>query len=88
VQEVVGSNPAVPTEYGHAKAYYTKDGSSTGEHITFRSALRPLLANFDQLPAHEFGPKKLKASMIFAGFGSGLGAWWCQCPAGELVVVP
>jgi hypothetical protein len=78
VQEVVGSNPAVPTEYGYAQAYYTKDGSSTGEHITFRSALRPLLANFDQLPALEFGPKKFKASMIFAGFGRGLGAMWCQ----------
>lgn len=57
--------------YHHAKAYYTKDGLPTGEHITVRCALRPLVANFGQLKAVEFGPKKLKklqAAMIELDF--------------------
>ena len=44
----------------HAQTYYTRDGVPTGEHITIRGALRPLVKRFSELPVTEFGPKKLK----------------------------
>ena len=31
----------------HALRYYSRDGVPTGEHITIRAALRPLLAGSD-----------------------------------------
>jgi site-specific recombinase XerD len=46
--------------YQHAKAYYVRNGKPTGEHATVRAALRPLKANFGNLPAEQFTPKKLK----------------------------
>jgi integrase len=46
--------------YTHAQQYYSRDGVPTGEHITIRSCLRPLTNRFAELPAHEFGPMKLK----------------------------
>jgi len=47
--------------YRHAETYYVRDGVQTGEHITIRCALRPLVKRFGDIPAREFGPKKLKA---------------------------
>jgi integrase len=45
----------------HARRYYVHpDGSPTGEHVTIRNALRPLVKRFGELAAAEFGPKKLK----------------------------
>ena len=44
----------------HARAYYVQDGDPTGEHVTIRSSLKPLTKRFADLPAREFGPKKLK----------------------------
>ena len=46
--------------FEHAKGYYVRNGVATGEHITIRACLRPLTKRFGQLPALEFGPKKLK----------------------------
>jgi hypothetical protein len=46
--------------YHPAKTYYTKDGLPTGEHITFKCAVRPLKNNFGTQYAHELGPRKLK----------------------------
>ena len=40
--------------------YYSGDGVPTGEHVTIRAVLRPLLARYAELPVTEFGPKKLK----------------------------
>jgi integrase len=45
----------------HAQRYYVHpDGSQTGEALTIRVLLRPVLQKFAELPAREFGPKKLK----------------------------
>jgi integrase len=44
----------------HARTYYARDGVPTGEHITVRCSLRPLVNRFDALPVTEFGPKRLK----------------------------
>ena len=44
----------------HARTYYARDGVPTGEHITIRYALRPLISRFSDLRVTEFGPKKLK----------------------------
>jgi integrase len=46
--------------YQHALVYYARDGVQTGEHITVRCALRPLVNRFGSLPVTQFGPKKLK----------------------------
>jgi integrase len=46
--------------FRHAKQYYRKNGVPTGEHVTVRSALRPIEDKFGGLPANEFGPKCLK----------------------------
>jgi integrase len=46
--------------FEHATGYYVRNGVPTGEHITIRACLRPLTKRFGQLPADEFGPKKLK----------------------------
>jgi integrase len=46
--------------YQHAEVYYARDGVQTGEHITVRCALRPLVKRFSELPVRDFGPKKLK----------------------------
>ncbi|MGO8903919.1 MAG: tyrosine-type recombinase/integrase [Isosphaeraceae bacterium] len=46
--------------FEHAKTYYVKGGTPTGEHVTIRCCLRPLVKRFGELPAREFGPKKLK----------------------------
>jgi integrase len=44
----------------HARTYYARDGVPTGEHITIRCSLQPLVKRYDALPVTEFGPKKLK----------------------------
>jgi hypothetical protein len=41
--------------------YYARDGMPTGEHVTIRAALRPLVRIFGDIPAREFGPKRMKA---------------------------
>jgi integrase len=46
--------------FTHAKTYYVKGGTPTGEHVTIRCCLRPLVKRFGELPASEFGPKRLK----------------------------
>jgi integrase len=46
--------------YQHAQVYYARDGIQTGEHITVRCALRPLVKRFGELSVRDFGPKKLK----------------------------
>lgn len=47
--------------YRHAEAYYVHaDGRPTGEHVTIRCALVPLNPKFADLPAADFGPKRLK----------------------------
>lgn len=46
--------------YKHAQRYYVRDGVPTGEHVTIRCSLRPLTRGFGELPARDFGPKKLK----------------------------
>ncbi len=46
--------------YQHAQAYYVRDGVPTGEHVTIRACLRFLTNRYRELPASEFGPKKLK----------------------------
>jgi integrase len=46
--------------WAHSKIYYRKDGQPTGEHITIRAALRPVLNLFGREPAAEFTPSKLK----------------------------
>ena len=46
--------------YQHAEVYYARDGVQTGEHITVRCALRPLVKRYSELPVRDFGPKKLK----------------------------
>jgi integrase len=43
-----------------AKGYYVRDGIPTGEHLTIKAALRPLKNHFGDLPARDFGPKRLK----------------------------
>jgi integrase len=50
----------VPRYLAHAKVYYARDGVPTGEHVTVRCALAPLVKRFDALPVTDFGPKKLK----------------------------
>jgi integrase len=45
----------------HCEAYYRRDGEPTGEHITFRCALGPILTLFSALPVAEFSPKRLVA---------------------------
>ncbi len=45
----------------HARTYYARDGVPTGEHVTIRCSLRPLVKRFGELPVTELGPKKLKA---------------------------
>jgi hypothetical protein len=55
----------------HARTYYARDGVPTGEHVTIRCSLRPLVKRFAELPVTEFGPKKLKtvrADMIALGW--------------------
>jgi len=57
----------------HARAYYARDGVPTGEHVTIRSALKPLVKRFGELPVNDLGPKRLKevrADMIKLG--------WCR----------
>jgi integrase len=45
----------------HAERYYVHaDGTQTGEAVTIRGLLRPLVKRFAELPARELGPKKLK----------------------------
>ncbi len=45
----------------HAQRYYVHaDGSQTGEALTIRVLLRPVVKKFAELPARDFGPKKLK----------------------------
>jgi integrase len=46
--------------FKHAQRYYVRGGVPTGEHVTIRSSLKPLTKRFGELPAAEFGPKKLK----------------------------
>ncbi len=44
----------------HALKYYARDGVPTGEHVTIRCSLRPLVKRFAELSVTEFGPKRLK----------------------------
>jgi len=46
--------------YQHAEGYYLRNGVPTGEHVTIRCALQPLVKRFGHLPTRELGPKKLK----------------------------
>jgi len=46
--------------FEHAMGYYVCNGVQTGEHITIRCCLRPLVKRFGELPVREFGPKRLK----------------------------
>jgi integrase len=46
--------------YQHAEVYYRRNGKPTGEATTVRACLRPLTRRFGELPATEFGAKKLK----------------------------
>jgi len=46
--------------FNHAKEYYVRDGAPTGEHEMIRCCLRFLTNRYLELPASEFGPKKLK----------------------------
>ncbi len=47
--------------FRHAETYYVHaDGTPTGEHVTIRACLRPLVKRFGELPAKDFGPKRLK----------------------------
>jgi integrase len=62
----VVSTPLVMAELverfdAHCERYYRRDGEPTGEHITFRAALRPMLILFSALPVVEFSPKRLVA---------------------------
>lgn len=43
----------------HAQRYYVKNGSPTDELGCFRSALKPVVEMYLELPADEFGPKTL-----------------------------
>src|SRR5262249_35836837 len=45
----------------HCEAYYRRDGEPTGEHMTFRCALRPILTLYSALPVADFSPKRLVA---------------------------
>lgn len=45
----------------HARQYYVKNGKETDEVECLKSAVRPLLALYPDLPANEFGPIALKA---------------------------
>jgi integrase len=45
----------------HCEAYYRRDGEPTGEHVTFRAALRPIVTLFSALPVSEFSPRRLVA---------------------------
>jgi integrase len=59
--------------FEHAKVYYRCNGVPTGEHITIRACLRPLVKRFGQFPAKDFGPLKLETvrdDMIKLG--------WCR----------
>ena len=49
--------------YEHAQRYYVRNGVPTGEHVTIRCCLRFLTNRYSELPALEFGPKKLKVIM-------------------------
>jgi hypothetical protein len=42
-------------------AHYRPDGVPTGEHVTFRCALRPILTLYPTLPVVEFSPRQLMA---------------------------
>ena len=59
----------------HARRYYVHaDGSQTGEALTLVALLRPLTKRFDDLPARDLGPKKLKQvreDLIAAGYKPG-----------------
>ena len=45
----------------HARRYYVKNGTSTGEYENVGDALRPVAAMFDKTPVAAFGPQSLKA---------------------------
>jgi integrase len=46
--------------WAHAKRYYRKGGKPTGEHVTIRAALRPLLRLHGRMVAAQFRPSHLK----------------------------
>lgn len=46
--------------FEYARTYYTKDGKPTSELSVIRALIKPLNKRFYDLPATEFGPKKLK----------------------------
>jgi hypothetical protein len=46
--------------WAHAKRYYRKDDRPTGEHVTIRAALRPLLKLRGRMIAAQFRPSHLK----------------------------
>ena len=45
----------------HAQTYYVKNGKTGGEFTCIKSALRPLLELYGDLPAGDFGPIALKS---------------------------
>jgi len=46
--------------WAHAKRYYRKNGKPTGEHLTIRMALRPLLKLHGRMVVAQFRPSHLK----------------------------
>ena len=61
---VAGTSPLVGELVLQYLAYcrqrYVRDGVQTGEAMTIKSALSPLVTRYATLPAEEFGPKRLK----------------------------
>ncbi len=53
-------NALVLRYYRYAKAYYVKNGRTTGELYGIRAALRRLLTMYGRTPVTEFGPKAFK----------------------------
>jgi integrase len=44
----------------YAEKYYVRDGAPTGEHVTIRNALDPLVTRYADLPVTEFTPAMLE----------------------------
>jgi integrase len=65
----------VPRFMAHARVYYRRaNGEPTSEPTTIRHALRPLIKFFAEVPANQFGPRKLKElqeRMIELGWSRG-----------------
>jgi len=68
-------NEMILAYWRFAKTYYVKDGQPTKELACMREALLPLRELYGNTPAHEFGPRSLKAvrqHMVDAGLSRGV----------------